>query len=412
MELRTGANHVNLFSSLSHRPFALLWSGQTISGLGDSLYRIALAWWVLEKTGSAEAMGTVLIVSFTPMLIFLLIGGVAADRFSRLRLMLASDVLRGLLVGGVAALASADRLELWHLYVAGFVFGLVNAFFQPAYSAIVPELTPPDLLASANSLSSLGVQFSSIAGPALGALIVKLGGIPFAFALDSLSFFVSAACILLVRYAPSAQTASSQQQQGVLHDLRDGFSAVLRYPWIWLTILLAALANLLATGAIDIAMPFFVKNTLRADVDIYGLLTSASAVGSVLGAAWLGTRRLHHRGLLIYFSLIVGVLMIAVVGLSASVLIAAPALVVSGVGITICGLSWLNALQQYVPREKLGRVTSINYVGSFVLIPVGYAVTGWLTDHVGATTTLTLSGIVGAGIFALGLLHSSVRDLD
>jgi MFS family permease len=98
-----------LFRSLSYRSFALLWGGQTISRLGDSLYQIGLAWWVLEKTGSAAAMGAVFIFSFAPMLLFLLVGGVAVDRFRRLRIMLISDVLRGLIVGIVALLAGADR---------------------------------------------------------------------------------------------------------------------------------------------------------------------------------------------------------------------------------------------------------------------------------------------------------------
>src|SRR5215217_9656555 len=97
-----------LFRSLTYRPFALLWAGQTISRIGDYLYQIALAWWVLEKTGSATAMGTVLICSMTPMLIFLLLGGVAVDRFPRLRLMIGSDLLRGIVAGAVATLAFAQ----------------------------------------------------------------------------------------------------------------------------------------------------------------------------------------------------------------------------------------------------------------------------------------------------------------
>src|SRR2546423_7205713 len=108
---------MTLFKSLTIRSFALLWSGQQLSALGDSLYRVALAWWVLEKTGSATAMGTVLICSMTPMLIFLLLGGIAVDRFPRLRLMISSDLLRGIVVGAVAALAFAQLLEVWHIYV-------------------------------------------------------------------------------------------------------------------------------------------------------------------------------------------------------------------------------------------------------------------------------------------------------
>jgi len=126
---------MSLFISLRTRAFALLWTGQSISRLGDSLYRIALAWWVLEKTGSATAMGTVLIFSFTPMLVFLLIGGVVVDRLPRLRVMFVADLLNGAIVSVVAVLGFTGYLELWDVYVASVVFGLVEAFFFPAFTA-------------------------------------------------------------------------------------------------------------------------------------------------------------------------------------------------------------------------------------------------------------------------------------
>src|SRR5512146_363976 len=130
---------MNVVRSLKHRPFALLWTGQTVSRLGDSLYRIALAWWVLEKTGSAAIMGTVLIFGFTPALIFALIGGVAVDRFPRAWVMI-------LTVLALTGLSAAGLLEIWHVYAASILFGVVDAFFQPAYTAILPEITPRELL--------------------------------------------------------------------------------------------------------------------------------------------------------------------------------------------------------------------------------------------------------------------------
>ena len=189
---------MNLFKSLTHRPFALLLGGQTTSRLGDSLFRITLAWWVLEKTHSATAMGTVLIFSSVPMLIFLLIGGVATDRFPRLRIMLLSDVFNGIVVAIITLLAFLGWLEVWHIYITSILFGLVSAFFHPAYTATVPEITPKELLPSANSLTSLFQRGTSIIGPAIGASIVAFGGTPLAFGLDALSFVISAVCILLI----------------------------------------------------------------------------------------------------------------------------------------------------------------------------------------------------------------------
>ena len=119
---------MNVLRSLKHRPFVLLWTGQTISRLGDSLYRIALAWWVLEKTGSATAMGTVLILSQVPMLIFLLVGGVVVDRLPRIRIMFIADALSGFVIAFVAVFAWLNLLQIWHIYIASVIFGLVEAF--------------------------------------------------------------------------------------------------------------------------------------------------------------------------------------------------------------------------------------------------------------------------------------------
>jgi len=186
---------MTLFKSLTVRSFALLWSGQQLSALGDSIYRVALAWWVLEKTGSATAMSTIFIFASTPMLVFLLVGGVAVDRYSRARVMFLSDTLRGLLIGMVALLAFAHRLEIWHIYIVSLLFGIVGAFFGPAYRAIVPQIVPRELLPSANGLTALSDQLAEIAGPALGALIVSTSGAPTAFTIDFLSFVISALCL-------------------------------------------------------------------------------------------------------------------------------------------------------------------------------------------------------------------------
>ena len=187
-----------LVRSLGHRPFAVLWSGQTISRLGDALYRLALGWWVLGKTGSAAAMGSVYIVSFAPMLVFLLIGGVVADRLPRLRVMFWADLARGIITLLLTMLAFGGALEVWHVLIASTAFGLAEAFFEPAFVASIPSLTPGELLPSANAMESLSRQLQAIVGPTLGALIVAAGGIRFAFALNALSFFIGAACALAI----------------------------------------------------------------------------------------------------------------------------------------------------------------------------------------------------------------------
>jgi DHA3 family tetracycline resistance protein-like MFS transporter len=401
-----------LLRSLSCPPFAWLWTGQTISRLGDTLYRIALSWWVLEKTGSAAVMGTVLIFSFTPMLLFLLIGGVAVDRFPRLKVMLLSDLLRGVIVLVVTALAFTRRLEIWHVYTASILFGLVDAFFQPAYTAVVPEITPPEVLTSANSLSGLSAQFANIAGPSIGALLVNLGGTSLGFALDGLSFFISAACLLPVLKQSLPQRAPAPSQ-GIHLELKAGLKTVINSPWLWITISIAALSNVTLSGPTSVSLPFLVKDNLHLDVDALGLIYSFSAVGSVLGAVVLGFfPRLHRRGLLAYGGWILSGLTLIIYGLPLPLGAMLAASLVNGAMLSVLGLVWTNTLQEMVPPELLGRVASIDMLGSYVLLPVGYGLAGLMTDQFGAPLVFIGGGICTALITAAGLLHPAIRNLE
>jgi hypothetical protein len=216
-----------LLKSLSHRPFALLWTGQTLSRLGDSLCQAALAWWVVQTTNSAVAMSGVFISAFIPTILLTLVGGVTADRFSRVRVMLMSDLLRGLLMTILVVLAWAGRLQVWHVYVISALFSTVNAFFGPAY----------------------------------GALVAGFGGISAAFGLNAASFFISGICLLpLVKIAPvSTQRA---QTSSLWHSLREGIAVVTQASWLWFTMISLALLNLTGRSPMNVSLPFLVKDDL------------------------------------------------------------------------------------------------------------------------------------------------------
>ncbi len=401
-----------LFKALIHRPFALLWSGQTVSRLGDSIFYIALAWLVVEKTGSATVMGTVLIFAFIPMLLFVLIGGVAVDRFSPMKVMFASDLLSGAVIGLVALLAYSNRLELWHIFLAALVFGFVAAFFQPAYTAIVPEITPPEALPSANSLTSLSGQLTGVIGPALGATIVALGGYPAAFALDGLSFFISAACLLpLIPLA--TKRAVNPQGASALRDLREGIRTVFASPWLWMTITLFALTNVTASAPWNVALPLLVQRNLHADVDTLGILYSVSSLGMIMGAVWIGRLAvIRRRGLILYGSAIIWGLGTLAFGLPIPIMAIGLAALIRGLVLSASNLVWTNMLQELVPRQVLGRVSSIDYLGSFVFLPLGYAIMGYATDQIGAPLVFVIGGALTAVPSLAGLLHPAIRNLD
>jgi MFS family permease len=418
---------MNVLRALKNRPFALLWAGQTTSRLGDSLHRIALAWWVLEKTGSATAMGTVMILTQIPLLLFLLIGGIVVDRFPRLRIMFLSDILSGIVVTFIAVFAWLDMLEIWHIYIASLLFGFVAAFFGPAYNSVIPQITPPDELVSANSLNGLSQRVMGVIGPMLGASLVAAGGTPLAFGLDALSFFVSALCVFPILRAglyespkkveasevgSRSRSVKETVRQGV-HDLREGLDAIITVPWIWVTILVFGVLNIMEGSPRAVAMPFLIKDDLGADVGLLGIFGSVFSLGYVLCALWLGQfKRLRRRGLLGYGAVLVNGCMLLLFGFKAPVPVLIGAMFVYGFCFNVFGLVWTNTLQEMVPNDKLGRVYAFDSLGSWVLLPVGFALAGWGTDLFGAPTVFLVGGAGTILMILIGLMHPAVRKLD
>lgn len=403
---------MSFLRALRIRSFALLWAGQTISRLGDSLYRIALSWWILERTGSAAAMGLLAVFSFVPMLLFLLVGGVVVDRLSRFRIMLVSDLVNTVVVGLVTVLAVTDRLELWHIYAASVVFGLAEAFFAPAYNASVPQIVPPEERPSANSLTSLSWQLSGVVGPALGAFIVAAGGTSLAFGLDSLSFLVSAACLIPLRFI-RLTTVPAEQRGSPLSDLRAGLRTVAASPWLWMSILVFAGVNVTEAGPRNIALPFLIHDHLGLNVEALGLVASVFSIGSITGAVVLGrARKLRRRGLLMYGATALGGLTVVLYGLAPNLGVLLGVALIYGVTWSSVSLVWANTLQEMVPQEQLGRVSSIDALGSFVLMPVGFALAGVLTDRIGPALVFVIGGIATMALALLGYLHPGVRKLD
>jgi MFS family permease len=404
---------VNLTRSLHNRMFASLWFGQAISRLGDNLYRIALAWWVLEKTGSAAAMGAVLIFTTVPLLIFTLIGGVLVDRFPRPLVMLVSDVARGILVGAIAVLAMAGRLELWEVFLASLVFGFVDAFFLPAYTAIVPEVTAKEDLPSANSLTAISAEITGVAGPALGALIVGTGGTSLAFGLDAVSFGIAAMSLIPLIRIPARAVGKSKGLGAIWGDLREGVRTVAASPWLWVTICIAALGNMNSAGVMGTSLPLLVKGSWGMDVNSLGAIYSAISIGSVGVALILGSRsRIRRRGPLAYTFWAIAGLMILSFGLHRSLALALPAAAILGGGIACFGLIWTNSLQEMVPGELLGRVSSVDILGSYTLLPVGYALAGWASDRFGAPSVFLVAGAMTTLLAILGLMHPGIRKMD
>jgi len=425
MSATTGASgRLRFARALRSRPFALLWLGQTISTLGDGAYLTALAWQVLVLTGSGAAMGIVLIATSVPRVVFLLLGGVIADRLPRRLVMLWADAGRAVAVGAIAVLSYTNALQFWHLIALGLLFGLSQAFFLPAYQSIAPQLVEVEALPSANALNGLTREIGMLAGPALGALLVARFSTASAFAFDSLSFLVSALCLLAVRVplkpllaqeGLEVETAKPRGARGLFADMREGIGYVAASSWLWVTIAIAAFGNALR-APYSVTLPLHVRDFYHSSVGLYGAIFSAFAIGSILATLAVGQlRRIHRRGIVAYSALLVSSLAMMVFALPVShdlipvVTLTAGAL--DGAGIGVFDVIWVTVLQEMVPSEKLGRVSSVDFVGSLLFQPLGLAAIGFLTDAVATPWIFFACGALNLLLTASAFFVRGIREL-
>lgn len=414
--------------ALRHRRFALLWAGQWISTLGDGVFRIALAWTVLQLTGSALAMGGVYFASLIPTILLTLFGGVAADRLPRRLIMLWSDTGRGVIVALVAVLAFAHLLHFWHLVALSLLFGIADGFFMPAYQSIIPQLVEADALQPANALIQSSAEISRLLGPVLGALLLAAtGGQSAAFGVDALSFFVSALCLAALRLPPTdtqpgtaggggAEETRRTALAGILTDIREGLSYVVKTPWIWVTVLLTALGNVTFSAPFAAVLPKLVHDAYRAGPALFGALIAADAAGFFAASILLGLHRMRRRGLVAYSALLLSSAGLVALGLPFPSrdmpLIATAACICTGLGIGTFSVLAISLLQELVPGEMLGRVMSIDMFGSFLLLPIGLFLVGGLADHVGPAPVFVVGGVLSLALAAAGLCLKSIRQLE
>lgn len=402
----------NLLLPLGERTFALMWSGQAVSRLGDEVYRVVLPWWVLEETGSAAAVATVVACQLIPMLIFLLAGGVLVDRVSRLRVMFWSDVARGVVSLLVAIAAFAGTLDAGHVYAASALFGFAAAFFQPAYSAVVPEVVPQERLASANALTALSQQAAAIAGPALGGVCIALWGTTPGFLLNAVSFVIAAACVLALPWR-SIGRPEGVSGAGVMHELGAGFRVIFASAWLWMTVALAALLNVALAGAMRVALPYLLKEERGEGASAFALFLTAAAAGSVAAALVAGGKgRIRRRGLIAYGALAGNGLMLLAISFDVpfAALLAAGAF--GGACLVLFELCWVSTIQEIVPTHLMGRVFSVDHLGSLALLPVGVVAAGWATNRIGAAELMLGGGVAVLVLAATGALHPAVRRMD
>ncbi len=259
--------------ALRHRDFALLWTGQSVSMLGDGIFNVALPLETLQVDSRPTALSLVLAARIAPTVCLLLLGGVVVDRVPRRFAMLAADVVRGLAVAAIAAGIALGDLHLWALLTMAVIFGIADAFFTPASIAIVPELLPRELLVQGSALATTSQQVARmLAGPALGGLVIAVSGLGAAFAVDAGSFAVSAGSLL----ALSSRPRPARTGRSVLADALEGLRYCRSQRWLWVTISAAGVANLVAFSPLTLLVPLLIKNVLHDGPFVLGLVIASA----------------------------------------------------------------------------------------------------------------------------------------
>jgi MFS family permease len=406
-----GLSRVRLLAPLRHRDFRLLWSGMCVSLLGDGIFLVAMAWQVYALSNAPTALALVGITMTVPTIAFLLLGGVVSDRLDRRRIMLASDLVRGLAVGLLALLSITGVLELWHVAAIAAVYGAATAFFSPAFDALVPELLPADELAQANALDQFVRPIAlRLAGPALGGVLIDVLGMGTAFALDAASFAVSAAALL----AMAAGVRGAQAERGsVARDMLAGLSYIRSHVWLWATFASAAIAYLLFMGPAEVLLPYIIKNDLHGSAADLGVVFAAGGIGSVGCAVVIGQRGLPRRDItFMYVTWTLATLAVAGYGLASAVWQLMLASLAFNALETAGTIVWATAKQRHVPTALLGRVSSLDWLISIGLLPLSFALTGPVSGAIGAQTTLIAAGVLGAVVTFAALLLPGMRAVE
>ena len=392
---------------LRHRDFRLLWTGQAISLIGDGIYLVAIAWLVYDISNSPGALGLVGVAWTLPMVLTLLGAGVLSDRYDRRLLMIVADVLRVVAVGGLAALSLAGSTELWHVVVLVVLYGVGDALFAPAFTAIVPDVVPQEDILQASALKELmepvGLRF---AGPALGGFLIAGLDVGAALVVDALTFAASAVAVSFMSPQPGVGRVGASAWE----ELREGFAFVRARAWLWATLASAALFLLVSYGPFEVLVPYLIRNDFGGGAATFGAIMSAGGLGGITVALLMsrfGAPRRHVTAMYVAWAL-------SSLTTAGFAIAGAPwqLFVFSFVGFalnTVGMVVWNALMQTRVPSEMLGRVSSLDWFVSAGLIPVSFALTGPIAELIGTEATLIGAGVLGA--LAGGLLFiPGVRD--
>jgi MFS family permease len=378
--------------ALSERNVRLLVGGTTVSQFGSGMAAVALAFAVLH-IGSAADLGYTFLAREIPMVIFLLAGGVWADRISRKLLLVAGDLMMGSAQAVTALLFLTHHATILRVVLLQVAFGLAQSFTRPAQAGLIAQAVSAVHLQQANALIDLGGSTVRIVGPALGGIIVAAANPGWALAVDATSFLVAASLRVRLRYTEGERA----ERKNIFRELHEGWGEFKARTWCWTMVVSFGVFQLTFFPSLLVLGPLVAKTDLGG-AKTWGIVLACQGAGSVVGG--LFALRLHPARPLLWSSL----LMLPTAGLLALLGVAAPTIVlclagfVASLGITCGDILWFTTFQREVPEHLLARLSSFDWFGSICLNPIGYALVGPISNSLGVATTLYVAAAINACI--------------
>ncbi len=379
---------------------------QTVSTLGSNIAPIAVAFAVLDIRGSATDLGLVLAARTLPMAVFVVLGGAWADRLPRKSVMVVSDLVAMGSQGVFALLLLGGAPAIWALMLLQAINGTASAFFRPAASGLIQEAVPVADRQSANALMSAAQNMSSIAGPAIAAVLIAVAGNAWALGIDALTFGTSA--LFLARVVVAARDIPVRT--GIWREIAEGFRAVIERRWLALQIASFAEFQLFILAAFSVLGPVVSQEHYNG-ATTWAIVASLTGVGALLGDAISLRYRPRHPLVASNLICLLVVPLLFALATTAPVPVLIAGGVLFGVGMSLSDTLWFTVLQNNVPHHLMARVSAFDWMGSMVLRPVGLAVIAPIAVVTGSAPVLVIAGVVTLATFGGVLLSRSVRQL-
>jgi MFS family permease len=378
----------------AHREYRLLATSMAASLFASGLWLVAIVYQVIALDGGPSELSLVAAAASAGLLVSVLIGGVAADRLPKRAVMIGVEIVRIASAGLAGVLAVAGALQLWHLAVIAFVIGAAEAFFYPAYSAILPTLLPPDELLAANGVEgTLRPIAQQALGPALAGVLI--GGFVPGVSLLLAAGIYALALVALIAMRAAPVVPGDEVRSSVLGDLAEGFRYLFRTGWLFATLAFATLYVLVLIGPIEVLLPFAVRDQTGGGASSFALVLGAFGIGGAIGSLVVSSLRLPRRYLTAMILLWgVGTAPMMLIGLTRQLWVMAVATFVVGFTGAAAMVIWGTLLQRRVPRHLLGRVSSLDFFVSLALMPVSMALAGPVGEWLGVPMTFVLAGAI------------------